>query len=150
MDYRTNSYCRFECNMKNMDNVFYSWEFSLLYYHQASPFTFDAINYNFIDDAASGGCIRLRACDANWIYHNVPLHTPVIIYQNLHEKGPVEKDCIEQVIPRDQNYDPTDPEALAAIAAGQTAQTAAEAAEAQAAIDQAAADDASLGITTTE
>ncbi len=123
---------------------------SLLYYHQPSPFTFDAINYNFIDDAASGGCIRLRACDANWIYHNVPLQTPVTIYQNIHEKGPVEKDCIEQVIPRDQTYDPTDPEALAALAAGQTTQTATEAAEAQAAIDQAAADDASMGITETE
>ena len=123
---------------------------SLLYYHQASPFTFDAINYNFIDDAASGGCIRLRAGDANWIYCNVPLGTPITIYQNVHQKGPVEKDCIEQVIPRDQNYDPTDPEALAAIAAGQATQTAEEAAEAQAAIEQAAADDASLGITTTE
>lgn len=123
---------------------------SLLYYHQPSPFTFDAINYNFIDDAASGGCIRLRACDANWIYHNVPLHTSITVYQDIHNKGPVEKDCIEQVIPRDQTYDPTDPEALAALAAGQTQQTAEEAQAAQDAIAQAAADDASMGITTTE
>lgn len=123
---------------------------SLLYYNTPSPFTFDAINYNFIDDAASGGCIRLRAGDANWIYHNVPTGTPVVIYQNIHEKGPIEKDCIEQAIPRNQNYDPTDPEALAAISAGQVQQSAEEAAAAQAAIEQAARDDASMGIVTTE
>ena len=125
---------------------------SLLYYRTANPFTLDAINYNYIDDAASGGCIRLRACDANWIYNNVPLHTSITIYQNLYEKGPVEKDAINQVIPRDQNYDPTDPEALEIIAAGQAAAAAqAEAdAEAQAALEQAAADDASMGITRTE
>lgn len=123
---------------------------SLLYYRQPNPFTLDAINYNFIDDAASGGCIRLRAGDANWIYHNVPLQTPVTVYQNIHEKGPVEKDCVEQVIPRTQNYDPTDPEALAAIAAGQAQQSAADAQAAQEAVAQAEADDASMGITETE
>ncbi|MDO4939787.1 MAG: L,D-transpeptidase family protein [Lachnospiraceae bacterium] len=123
---------------------------SLLYYDSPSPFTLDAINYNFIDDAASGGCIRLRAGDANWIYNNIPNNTPVIIYENLHEKGPIEKDCIEQAIPRNQKYDPTDPEALADIAAGNVKQTAEDLAAAQAAIERAAKDDASMGITTTE
>ena len=123
---------------------------SLLYYHSPNPFTLDAINYNFIDYAASGGCIRLRACDANWIYSNVPLQTPIILYYKPQETGPVEKDAIMQAIPREQNYDPTDPEALAAIAAGQATQSAADAAAAQAAIEQAAADDAAEGITATE
>lgn len=125
---------------------------SLLYYRSPNAFTLDAINYNYIDDAASGGCIRLRAGDANWIYNNVPLHTPITVYENLYQKGPVEKDAIDQVIPREQNWDPTDPEALAAIAAGEAAAAAqAEAdAQAQAALEQAAADDAALGITETE
>lgn len=124
---------------------------SLLYYKSPSPFAFDAINYNFIDDAASGGCIRLRACDANWIYACVPTGTPVTVYQNVFEKGPVEKDAIEQVIPRTQNYDPTDPEALAAIAAGHGGQVDAQTlAAAQAAVAQAAADDAAAGIKVTE
>ena len=124
---------------------------SLLYYHSANPFALDAINYNFIDYAASGGCIRLRACDANWIYNNVPLHTPVTVYQDITQTGPVEKDAIMQAISREQNYDPTDPEALAAInAQGDAAAQAALAAEAQAALDQAAADDAAAGITATE
>jgi len=124
---------------------------SLLYYDSPNPFTFDAINYNFIDDAASGGCIRLTAGDANWIYHNVPLHTPITIYNNMYQKGPVEKDAIAQAIPRDQNYDPTDPEAIAALSAqADAAAQAAMAAEAQAALDQAAADDAAAGITATE
>jgi len=116
---------------------------SLLYYKSPNPFTLDAINYNFIDDAVSGGCIRLRACDANWIYKNVPLGTPVITYNEQYNKGPVEKDAITQAIPRDQNYDPTDEEALAVISAqNDAAAQAAMAAEAQASIDQAAADDA--------
>lgn len=124
---------------------------SLLYYHSPNPFTLDAINYNFIDDAVSGGCIRLRAGDANWLYHNVPTGTQITIYNNLYEKGPVEKDAITQAIPRDQNYDPTDPEALAAIQAqNDAAAQAAMAAEAQAALDQAAADDAKEGVTATE
>ena len=124
---------------------------SLLYYHNASPFALDAINYNFIDDAASGGCIRLRAGDSSWIFNNIPMNTPVIVYENIHEKGPIEKACIEQVIPRDQNYDPTDPEALAAIAAGHAGYIDANTIAAnEAAIAQAAADDAAAGITRTE
>lgn len=91
---------------------------SLLYYKEANPFTLDAINYNFIDYAASGGCIRLRACDANWIYNHIPLHTPIHIFENMWDKGPIEKDAVEQAIPRTQNYDPTDPEALAVVNQG--------------------------------
>ena len=82
---------------------------SLLYYNAPDPHTFDAINYNYIDDAASGGCIRLTAGDANWFYTNVPLGTEVVIYADLYQKGPIEKPAVTQCIPRDQTYDPTDP-----------------------------------------
>ena len=71
--------------------------------------TMDAINYNYMDDAVSGGCIRLKAVDAAWIYNNCGSGTPVIVYNDMWDKGPIEKDAIEQAIPRDQTYDPTDP-----------------------------------------
>ena len=82
---------------------------SLLYYNQPSTYTLDAVNYNYIDDAASGGCIRLLAKDSWWIFTNVPLGTSITTYEDVYNKGPLEKPAIEMVIPRDQTYDPTDP-----------------------------------------
>lgn len=86
---------------------------SLLYYDSPSPYALDAITYNYIDDAVSGGCIRLRAMDCEWVYTNCPMGTEVVIYEDKWNKGPVEKDAIEQAIPRDQNYDPTDSTVIA-------------------------------------
>lgn len=113
---------------------------SLLYYGSPSPYKLDAITYNFMDDAISDGCIRLRAVDAEWVYKNCKDGTLVHIYEDRWNKGPVEKDAITQVIPRDQNYDPTDSvvqaqmqaEADAAARAQAEAQALAEAANASA------------------
>ena len=80
-----------------------------LLYSSPDHNTLDAINYNYMDDAVSGGCIRLKAVDCAWIYNNCGSGTPVIIYNDMWDKGPIEKDAIEQPIPRDQTYDPTDP-----------------------------------------
>ena len=82
---------------------------SLLYYNSPNTYTLDAVNYNYIDDAASGGCIRLLAKDSYWIFTNVPLGTSITTYESVYDKGPLEKPALDMVIPRDQNYDPTDP-----------------------------------------
>ena len=64
---------------------------SLIYYDKPSSYALDANTYNYMDIAESGGCLRLRAGDAAWVYHNCKMGTPVMTYSNLHEKGPVEK-----------------------------------------------------------
>lgn len=101
--------------------------FHSLLYTRPDKNTMDAIYYNFMDDSMSGGCVRLRAVDCAWIHDNVPLQTPVTIYNNPWDKGPIEKDAIQQAIPRDQTWDPTDPVITAENAAAQEA--AAKAAE---------------------
>ena len=88
---------------------------SIIYYGAADPFHLDSSTYNYIDNAVSGGCIRLLSGDALWIYNNLPLQTPVTIYEDPWDKGPVEKDAIRMVIPREQTYDPTDPVAQAVL-----------------------------------
>jgi len=100
---------------------------SILYY--GSSLELDAITYNYIDDAASGGCIRLLTGDAYWVYSNCPMHTAVHIYYDEWDKGPVEKGAIDQVIPREQTWDPTDPASAARLAAEQAAAQAEQAAQ---------------------
>ncbi len=82
---------------------------SLIYYDKPSSYALDANTYNYMDIAQSGGCLRLRAGDAAWVYHNCKMGTPVMTYSNLHEKGPVEKPAIDTPIPTSQKFDPTDP-----------------------------------------
>ena len=101
---------------------------SILYYNSPSPYTLDAITYNYMDDAISGGCIRLLSGDAAWVYHNAPMGTPVITYYDPANKGPIEKTAIETPIPRDQTWDPTDPVVIQAQKAQAEAAAAAQAA----------------------
>ncbi len=105
-----------------------------LLYTEADYNTMDAIYYNYMDDSMSGGCVRLRAVDCAWIYNNCPNGTTVTIYNDKWDKGPIEKDAIEQAIPRTQTYDPTDPVVTAAqdAAAKAAAEQAAAAAESEA------------------
>ena len=81
-----------------------------------------------MDIAESGGCLRLKAGDAAWVYHNCKLGTPVEIYSNLHDKGPVEKPAIDTPIPTNQKFDPTDPVIVQKQQAEAAKQAAAEAA----------------------
>lgn len=97
--------------------------------------SFDAMNYNYMDQAESGGCIRLKAGDSAWVYNNCKNGTPVAVYSDPWDKGPVEKDSIDQAIPLSQDYDPTDPVILSQQSA---ADAAANAAAQQEAAQQAA------------
>ena len=92
---------------------------SILFY--GTKLELDAITYNYIDDAASGGCIRLLTGDAYWVYKNCPMGTRVHIYEDRWNKGPVEKGACDQCIPREQTWDPTDPSSAEAVAALQAA-----------------------------
>ena len=101
---------------------------SILFYN--TSLELDAITYNYIDDAASGGCLRLLTGNSHWVYANCGNGTRVHIYGDLWDKGPIEKDAIDMVIPREQIWDPSDPSSAEATAALQKA--------AQAEADQAA------------
>jgi lipoprotein-anchoring transpeptidase ErfK/SrfK len=37
-------------------------------------------NESSVGDAASHGCLRMRRDDILWMYHNIPVGTPVYIY----------------------------------------------------------------------
>ncbi|MDO4788734.1 MAG: L,D-transpeptidase family protein [Johnsonella sp.] len=116
---------------------------SLIYYDEPSSYALDPASYNQIDDAISGGCLRLRAGDAAWVFHNAPSGTPVIVYHDKWNKGPIEKDAIEQPIPLTNTYkdaaDPTDP---LIVQKRQQEEAAAQAAAAQAAEAERAAQEA--------
>ena len=92
---------------------------SILFYN--TSLELDAITYNYIDDAASGGCLRLLTGNSYWIYKNCGNGTRVHIYYDLWDKGPIEKDAIDYVIPREQIWDPSDPSSAEATAALQQA-----------------------------
>ena len=92
---------------------------SILYY--SAKLELDAITFNYIDDAASGGCLRLLTGYSYWVYKNCGNGTVVHIYNDPWNKGPIEKDAIEVPIPRDQKWDPTDPSSGEAQAALQAA-----------------------------
>ncbi len=99
-----------DCYCQYLSRFYQGFLMHSLLYTRPDAHTMDAINYNFMDDAISGGCIRLRAVDCSWIYNNCGNGTQVTIYSDPWDKGPVEKDAIEQAIPRSQDYDPTDPD----------------------------------------
>ena len=122
-----------DCYCQFLSRFYKGFLIHSLLYERADKNSMDAIYYNYMDDSMSGGCVRLRAVDCAWIYYNCPNGTQVTIYSDPWDKGPIEKDAIEQAIPRDQTWDPTDPEIVAQ-------QTAEQKAAAEAAIKQAQAD----------
>jgi len=123
----TDCYCQFLSRFKG------HYLLHSLLYERPDYNTMDAIYYNYMDDSMSGGCIRLRAVDCAWIYNNCPNGTTVTVYSDKWDKGPIEKDAIQQAIPRNQTFDPTDPVVTAAQDAA--AKAAAEAAAAEAAAE---------------
>jgi len=70
--------------------------------------------YNALGTAASMGCVRLETADAKWIYDNCPAGTPVTIYDDADDPGPLGKpartvDHISEEF--HTGWDPTDPAA---------------------------------------
>ena len=71
--------------------------------------------FNLLGTRASLGCIRLAVVDVKWIYDNCPLGTPVIIYNNADDPGPMGKPGTIYTDPADtekRGWDPTTPTRL--------------------------------------
>ena len=80
-------------------------------YVQQDPATLEYEEYNKLGTPASLGCVRLRVCDAKWIYDHCPLGTQVSIQAESFD-GAIEKPVIENIDFTDElrrNWDPTDP-----------------------------------------
>jgi len=70
--------------------------------------------YNNLGAPASMGCVRLETADAKWIYDNCPAGTPVTIYDDPYDPGPLGKPerTVDEITPEMYNgWDPTDPAA---------------------------------------
>lgn len=68
--------------------------------------------YNNLGSPASMGCVRLQTADAKWIFDNCPAGTPVTIYDDADEPGPLGKPepLIDEITEEAYNgWDPTDP-----------------------------------------
>ena len=71
--------------------------------------------YNKLGSLASLGCIRLEVVDVKWIYDNCPIGTPVVIYDDAADPGPMGKPGTIYIDPEDETlrgWDPTDPDPL--------------------------------------
>ena len=69
--------------------------------------------FNQLGTIASLGCIRLAVVDVKWIYDNCPIGTPVVIYDDEANPGPMGKPGTIYTDPSDETkrgWDPTDPD----------------------------------------
>ena len=69
--------------------------------------------FNKLGSLASLGCIRLAVVDVKWIYDNCPIGTPVCIYDDAENPGPMGKPGTMYTDPDDESkrgWDPTDPD----------------------------------------
>lgn len=69
--------------------------------------------FNKLGTPASLGCIRLAVVDVKWIYDNCPIGTPVVIYDDEANPGPMGKPGTIYTDPADESrrgWDPTDPD----------------------------------------
>jgi len=76
-------------------------------YSSPDPMTLDPMTYNYLGIAESAGCVRLVSGEAKWVYDHCGIGTTVNIY-NSEKPGPYDRPAIEQTIPADQTWDPTD------------------------------------------
>ena len=69
-------------------------------------------SYNLLGEPTSMGCVRLETADAKWIYDHCPAGTPVTIYDDPDNPGPLGKPAptVEEIPEEGFNgWDPTDP-----------------------------------------
>lgn len=68
--------------------------------------------YNDLGKPVSLGCIRLAVRDVRWIYNHCPIGTPVVLYDDAGNPGPMGKPGTIHIDPADETlrgWDPTDP-----------------------------------------
>ena len=79
-------------------------------YLSADPSNLEYWEYDKLGTAASAGCIRLKVCDAKWIYDCIPTGTPVEFYSDSNP-GPLGKPGAKKISGNEacRGWDPTDP-----------------------------------------
>ncbi len=84
-------------------------------FHSVPYLSADASNleyweYDKLGTTASAGCVRLKVCDAKWIYENIPAGTPTEFYSDSNP-GPLGKPGAQKISgnERCRGWDPTDP-----------------------------------------
>lgn len=85
---------------------------SVPYYHEHKD-DLEYDQFNQLGTPASLGCIRLAVVDVKWIYDNCPAGTPVVIYDDAEDPGPMGKPGTIRTDPADEalrGWDPTDPD----------------------------------------
>ena len=85
---------------------------SVPYYTQHKD-DLEYVEFNKLGTQASLGCIRLMVVDVKWIFDNCPIGTPVVIYDDAENPGPMGKPGTIYIDPDDETYrgwDPTDPD----------------------------------------
>ncbi|WP_294496863.1 L,D-transpeptidase [uncultured Gemmiger sp.] len=85
---------------------------SVPYYTQHKD-DLEYVEFNKLGTQASLGCIRLMVVDVKWIFDNCPIGTPVVIYDDAANPGPMGKPGTIYIDPDDETYrgwDPTDPD----------------------------------------
>lgn len=82
-------------------------------YLSQNPADLEYEEFNKLGTPASMGCIRLQVADVKWIYDNCPLGTPVVLYDDAENPGPLGKPSFTPVDVNDEKtrgWDPTDPD----------------------------------------
>ena len=93
--------------------IFDAYLFHSVPYYSQHKDDIEYDEYNQLGTSASLGCIRLEVVDVKWIYDNCPLGTPVVIYADAEEPGPMGKPGTIYTDPADtekRGWDPTDPD----------------------------------------
>ena len=97
-------YCQFLLRFKNGFILH-----SIIYQPQPTSHNLVAATYNYLGKNQSDGCVRMTSGDAAWVYTNCGVGTEITIYNDEWSTGPFDRPAIQQGIPFNQNYDPTDP-----------------------------------------
>ena len=93
--------------------IYSSYLFHSVPYYSQHKDDVEYDEFNKLGTIASLGCIRLAVVDVKWIYDNCPLGTPVVIYNDKENPGPMGKPGTIYTDPADtekRGWDPTDPD----------------------------------------
>lgn len=79
-------------------------------YLSANPSNLEYWEYDKLGTTASAGCVRLKVCDAKWIYDSIPVGTPVEFYSDSNP-GPLGKPGAQKISSNEtcRGWDLTDP-----------------------------------------
>lgn len=101
------------CYGQNATRIWDSYLFHSVPYYTQHKDDVEYDQYNQLGTPASLGCIRLAVVDVKWIFDNCPLGTPVVIYDDENDPGPMGKPGTIYTDPANEEmrgWDPTDPD----------------------------------------